>query len=93
MAFFLFLSFIDLLIGVMMLLAHFDVGVSWRLAIGGSFFLIGKSILFRGSFLSVLDFIAGIYLLLVMIGLKTPLVFLFFGLMIYKFIVSLLMRG
>jgi hypothetical protein len=59
----------------------------------GSVYLIGKGFLMRGSFLSVLDVIAGLYLIFIMFGLKTSLVWLFAGILFYKFAISLIMRG
>jgi len=90
---FLILGFLDLFFAVMMLLMHFDIFSSWRVALIGAVFWIGKGILFRGSFLSALDFLAGIYLVLVFLGLSTPIVYLFLGVMVYKFTVSLVLRG
>jgi hypothetical protein len=93
MVFFIFLGLMDVLFAVLMLLTHFGLMHSWRMALAGAIFWIGKSIIFRGSFLSVLDFLAGIYFILVMLGVHTALVYLFLGIMIYKLIMSLVLRG
>ena len=93
MVFYIFLGMLDVTFAVLMLLTHYDVMHSWRVAIGGAIYWMGKSILLRGSFLSVLDFLAGIYFILIMFGLRTALVFLFFIVMIYKLAISLVMRG
>jgi len=93
MVFFLLMSFMDVVIAVIMIATHLDFLHQWRLAIMGSAYLIGKGILFKGNLLSFLDVLAGIYFLLLMFGLKTFLVYIFAGVMIYKFVVSLVMRG
>jgi hypothetical protein len=93
MVFFILLGLMDFIFSVLMLLTHFGVLHSWRMALVGAFFWMGKSIMFRGSFLSVLDFLAGLYFIFVMLGLKTSLVFLFLGIMTYKMVVSIVLRG
>jgi hypothetical protein len=93
MVFFIILGFIDLLMAGLMLATHLGALHSWRFALMGMAYWIGKSILLRGSFLSVLDFAAGVYFLLVMLGVHTSLVYFFLGVMIYKFITSLILRG
>jgi hypothetical protein len=87
------LGFLDLLFAGMMLATHFGWMHSWRFALMGAAYLIGKGIMFRGSFLSIMDVAAGVYFILMMLGVHTSLVYLFFGIMIYKFAVSLIMRG
>jgi hypothetical protein len=93
MVIFIFLGALDFVFAVLMLLTHFGVLHSWRMAFVAAVFWMGKSIIFRGSFLSVLDFLSGIYFLLVMLGVQTALIYLFLGLMLYKFIISLALRG
>ena len=87
------LGILDLVFALLMLLMHFDILTQWRIAFFGAVYWIGKGVIFRGSFLSVLDVIAGLYFLLVLSGVQTPLVFLFLGIMLYKFAVSFMMRG
>jgi len=93
MVFFIILGFIDLLFAGMMLATHLGAIHSWRFALMGAVYWIGKSILLHGSFLSVLDFAAGVYFILVMVGVRTAVVYFFLGIMIYKFVASLIMRG
>ena len=87
------LGVLDLFFAAMMLLMHFDVFSSWRIAVIGAIYWVGKGVIFRGSFLSVLDVLAGIYMIFVLFGLTTPIVFIFFTVMVYKFITSLVLRG
>ncbi|MBN1792160.1 hypothetical protein JW826_00535 [Candidatus Woesearchaeota archaeon] len=93
MVFLLFLVAADVTFAILMLLTHLGVLHSWRAALGGAFFWMGKGILFRGSFLSVLDFIAGLYFILVMFGVHSSLVYVFLAIMLYKFTISLILRG
>ncbi len=87
------MGLLDLLFAGLMLATHFGWLHSWRFAFMGAAYLIGKGILFRGSFLSVLDVAAGIYFILIMLGVHTSLVYFFLAIMIYKFVVSLIFRG
>jgi len=93
MVFMILLGFLDLLFAGLMLATHFGWMHSWRFVLMGAAYFIGKGFLFRGSFLSVLDVAAGIYFILIMLGVRTSLVYFFLGIMIYKFVVSLIMRG
>lgn len=93
MVMFILLGFIDVIVGALMLATHLGLVHEWRFAIMGAIYLIAKAIAMRGSFLSVLDILAGIYFILIMIGLRTFLVYVFMLIMIYKFVVSLMMRG
>ncbi|MBN2459920.1 hypothetical protein JXB28_06570 [Candidatus Woesearchaeota archaeon] len=93
MVFFLFLGLLDSLVAALMLATHFGLLQEWRIAFMGAAYLIGKAILLRGSFLSYLDIAAGIYFILIMLGVHTFLVYVFALLLCYKFITSLLMRG
>ena len=90
---FILLGFIDVVVGALMLATHLGMLHEWRIAIMGSIYLIAKAIAMRGSFLSLLDILAGIYFILMMLGVRTFLVYVFLLIMIYKFVVSLMMRG
>ena len=63
---FILLGFVDVVVGALMLATHLGFLHEWRLAIMGSIYLIAKSLVLRGSFLSVLDILAGIYFILIM---------------------------
>lgn len=93
MVVFLLLGFIDVVVGVLMLATHVGFLHEWRLAIMAAVYLIAKSLIFRKSFLSILDILAAIYFILIMIGVRTFLVYVFLIVMIYKFVTSLMMRG
>ena len=90
MVMFLLLGFIDVVVGALMLATHLGFLHEWRIAIMGTIYLIAKSIALRGSFLSILDILAGVYFILIMLGARTFLVYVFLILMIYKFVTSLM---
>jgi hypothetical protein len=89
----LFLGILDVLFAGCMVLTQMGVLHSWRLALMGAFFWVAKGAIFRGSFLSVVDVVAGIYFIFVMLGVSSPITYLFLGIMVYKFVVSLVLRG
>jgi len=93
MMLFIILGFFDVLAAAFMIAMHLDFLNEWKLALIFAFYLIIKAIIFRKSFLSILDILAGIYFLLIMAGVRTFLVYIFALIMIYKFVVSLMMRG
>ena len=93
MVLFILLGFADVFVAVLMVLTHLGILNEWRLAILGAAYLIGKGVVLRGSFLSILDILAGVYFILIMLGLRTFIVYIFLGIMVYKFLVSLIMRG
>jgi len=93
MVMFILLGFIDVIVGALMLATHLGLLHEWRIAFMGAIYLIAKAIALRKSFLSVLDILAGIYFILMMLGVRTFLVYVFLLIMIYKFVVSLMMRG
>lgn len=93
MVFFLLLGLADVIAGVLMLLTHMGILNEWRIAVMAVVYLVAKGVLLRGSFLSILDVLAGIYFVLIMLGLRTFLVYVFLAVFVYKFVVSLIMRG
>lgn len=93
MVMFLILGFIDVIVGALMLVTHLGFLHEWRLAVMATAYLIGKGVIFRKSFLSIIDILAGIYFILIMLGVRTFLVYVFVIIMIYKFVTSLMMRG
>jgi hypothetical protein len=84
---------IDLFFAIMMLLAHYEVLASWRIAVAALIYWSVKGIILRGSILSFIDVLAGVYFVMIMLGVQTPIVYLFLGMMLYKMIVSLILRG
>jgi len=90
--FFVLLGFMDVFVSVLMVLTHLGLLHRWRFAFMGAAYLIGKGFLFKGSFLSIIDIIAGVYFILIMFGVKTFMVYVFLAIMVYKFIASLVMR-
>jgi hypothetical protein len=94
MVFFILLGLMDVVFAGMMLGTHLGwLHLSWRFAAMGAAYWIGKGVFLRGSFLSILDIAAGIYFILVMLGVRTWLVYVFLIIMIYKFVTSLILRG
>ncbi|MBW2990302.1 hypothetical protein KY348_01210 [Candidatus Woesearchaeota archaeon] len=93
MIMFLLLGFVDVIVGALMLSTHLGFLNEWKLAVIGAAYLIGKGLVFRKSFLSILDILAGIYFILIMLGVRTFMVYVFLIIMIYKLVVSLMMRG
>ncbi|HHE36335.1 MAG TPA: hypothetical protein ENL16_00795 [Candidatus Woesearchaeota archaeon] len=93
MVVFLLLGFLDVITGALMLAIHLGFLHEWRLTVIGTAYLIGKGLLLRGSFLSILDVLAGVYFILIMLGIRTFLVYVFLIIMVYKFVTSLMMRG
>jgi hypothetical protein len=90
---FIFLGLVDVVVGGLMLATHWELLHLWRVAIMGAAYLIGKGLVFRGSVLSYLDILAGVYFILIMLGVKTILVYVFALIFAYKFMTSLIMRG
>lgn len=70
-------SFFDLLILVAMLLTHFDMVSSWRLLVGGAAWFGTKAFLFRGDLFSMIDLVVGIYLILMLLGARWTLTWVF----------------
>jgi hypothetical protein len=76
-----------------MLATHFGLLYEWRITFLSVAYLIGKGLVFRESFLSLLDILAGIYFILIMLGVRTFLVYAFALVLAYKLVTSLIMRG
>jgi hypothetical protein len=93
MIMFILLGLLDTLVAALMIATHLNILHEWRIAIMAAAYLIGKGIIMPGSFLSMLDISAGVYFILIMLGLRTILVYAFAIIMIYKFVTSLIMRG
>jgi len=93
MIMFIFLGLVDTIIGALMIATHLGVLHEWRLATMSAIYLIGKGVIFRSSFLSLLDIFAGIYFILIMMGVRTFLVYAFALVLAYKLVTSLIMRG
>jgi len=81
------MSLFDLLSGIFLLLLHFDF-IPWRAAFGFAMYLIIKGYLFKADFLSMVDLLMGVYMILAMFGIKTFFVYIFFAYVIYKFLIS-----
>lgn len=93
MIFFILLGLVDTIIGALMLATHLGVLHEWRIAIMSFTYLLGKSLVMRGSLLNYIDILAGIYFILIMLGVRTILVYAFALVLAYKLMASLIMRG
>ena len=93
MIMFIVLGLLDTIVAALMIATHLNILNEWRIAIMAAVYLVGKGIMMSGSFLSVLDIIIGIYFILIMLGVRTLLVYAFALILVYKFVTSLIMRG
>jgi len=93
MIMFILLGLLDTIVAALMIATHLGILHEWRIAIMSAAYLIGKGVIMRGSFLSILDIIIGIYFILILLGVRTILVYAFALVLVYKFVTSLIMRG
>jgi len=83
---------LDFFIAGSVLLTHFGVLDSWRILFSGAVYLIGKGFMFQGSFLSILDIVCGVYLLLMLLGVRSFIDYIVFGYLIYKVLIYFILR-
>lgn len=69
------LGFIDLIAAFVFILVQWNIGM--KIAVIAAIYLIVKSLLFIGDIASVIDLIAGIYLILVLVGVHSAFSFIF----------------
>jgi len=81
------MGLLDALSGIFLMLLHFDL-ISWRVSFGLAVYLIAKGYLFKADFLSLIDLLMGVYMIMAMFGIKTFLVYIFFAYTLYKVIIS-----
>lgn len=80
---------LDLLTGITLLLSHFSM-ISWRMSVGFMMYLFIKAYMFKGDFASFIDFIVGLYFIMILVfGTHTFLVYLFSMYMFQKAFFSL----
>lgn len=66
------MGFLDFLGAIFLLLLQFEIiNPFFRPMVAIGIYLIGKGILFRGDFPSIIDFFSGIYFFLAFFGLRT----------------------
>ncbi|HII29956.1 hypothetical protein COT48_02570 [Candidatus Woesearchaeota archaeon CG08_land_8_20_14_0_20_47_9] len=82
------MGLMDLFATIVMLLIHYNV-LGWRLPLSLGMYLIFKGIGFWGDFASMVDLAAGIYMIAMIFGLRTFLVFVFVGFLFQKTLFSL----
>lgn len=71
-----FMTLFDTFAAIVMLLLHYaDIG--WRIPLAFSLYLIGKAYLFWGDIPSLIDGIAGLYIILLILGYSNALTFIF----------------
>ncbi len=80
----------DLIALVSLSLAHFNSVVAWGPVLFSAVYLIGKFLIFK-DFMSFIDLLAGIYLLLVAVfGISTFLYYIFLGWFLYKLMFTII---
>ena len=78
----------DLICAVGLLLLHFDI-IGWRFMFGFAAYLFIKAYMFKGDYISLIDFLAGVYFVLLFFGVKTFLVYFFAAFLLQKAFFSL----
>lgn len=81
------LGFLDLMSGIILALLHFNI-ISWNIAFGFALYLIFKGIIFKADFMSLFDLLMGVYMVLMLFGIRTFISFIFLGYSAYKTIIS-----
>ena len=81
------LGFLDLLIALIFILAQWDIGV--KFAVFCAIYLILKGIVFIYDIASIVDMIAGVYLILVLLNIHSAFSFIFILWLIQKGLFSL----
>lgn len=79
----------DLMTVIVILLLHF-AWVPWNIGIAAAFYLCIKWYMFRGDIASVIDLFVGVYIILIMLGLKTFLTYIFAIYLFQKAVLSLI---
>ena len=82
----------DFAVATMILLTHTGVLDSWRLLLSAAAYLIGKGIMFQGSLLSLLDIVCGLYLLIMLFGVRTFFDYAIFAYLLYKVLMYFILR-
>jgi hypothetical protein len=82
------LGFMDFIAGVVMVLLNFHL-VSWSVAFGFALYLIFKGIMFKSDFMSMFDLLMGVYMILMLFGIRTFITYLFVAYSVYKVVISM----
>ena len=80
-------NLLDLIVAINLIAAHF--GAFQIIALFSMIYLIGKGIIFIKDPFSILDIIIGLYFIILLLGIKTFLTWIFFAYLIYKIVVSI----
>jgi hypothetical protein len=67
---------LDLLASIMLVLTHLNI-LSWQKSIGFAMYLFIKSYMFKGDLMSLVDFLIGVYFIMMILGFRSILVYLF----------------
>ena len=70
------MAVMDLLAIAVMLLLHYSIIGSWRLGLGFGLYLIFKAAAFRGNIHSMADGVIGVYIIILLLGVKSIVTFL-----------------
>jgi len=82
------LGVLDFLSGIIMVLLHFGI-IPWNVAFGFALYLILKGIVFKSDFMSLFDLLMGVYMILMLFGIRTFITYIFAGYSLYKLFVSM----
>ncbi|MAE13531.1 hypothetical protein CMO92_03120 [Candidatus Woesearchaeota archaeon] len=82
----------DLFVLVTMVGTHLGLLDSWRALLGGAAYLLGKGWFYRGDFMSMIDMVLGIYLIMMLFGAAWTLTWIAVAWFLYKFIVAFVLR-
>ena len=87
-----FFTILDFLVLLIVLFAQLGIHDHWRLLIGGAVYLILKGLVFRGSALSTIDLVFGVYMLIMLLGARWFISWLLIIWLAYKIIVTVFGR-
>ncbi|MCP3682974.1 MAG: hypothetical protein GY861_09810 [bacterium] len=68
------LGFMDFLVAVTVVLLHYDILIGAKTGMVFASYLFIKGIVFRGDLASIVDFIVGIYIVLLILGIQWGIV-------------------
>lgn len=83
------LTILDFFVLAFLLLLNFEMFSSWKLAVVAMIYLVGKGLLFFGDLFSFMDMAAGIYVVVLMLGLNIFLTYIFAAYFGYKVLLGL----
>lgn len=82
------LGILDFASAIIILLAHFSL-VPWNIILGVALYLVLKGIIFGISFAGIIDVAAGLYAVLILLGIHSIAVYIFAIYLIQKAVLSI----